>query len=72
MEKDGRYSYMDISGHLISENFFSDVSDDGFSAIGLAAVKISGKWGYIDTKGHIVIQPQFDEANLFSIAVSLL
>ena len=33
---------------------------------GLAPVKISGRWGYINQTGKIAVNPQFDEAGLFS------
>jgi serine/threonine protein kinase/predicted DNA-binding WGR domain protein len=32
----------------------------------LLPVKVDGKWGYIDKTGQVVIQPQFDEAKIFS------
>lgn len=38
----------------------------------LLPVKIDQKWGYIDHEGKIVINPQFDEACLFSDGLALV
>ncbi len=38
----------------------------------LLPVKMDQKWGYIDNEGKIVINPQFDEAFLFSNGLSLV
>jgi len=38
----------------------------------LIPVKIEDKWGYIDSEGKIIINPQFDEAFLFSEGLALV
>jgi len=38
----------------------------------LRPVKIENKWGYINDKGKIIINPQFDEAFLFSDDIALV
>lgn len=60
------YGFIDKKGNYIikstEELFFENAKN--FSN-GLAAVKIKGKWGYINTLGEIVIEPIFDDAQMF-------
>ena len=39
---------------------------------GKAPVLVNGKWGYIDKSGKFAINPQFDEAGMYSDGMALI
>lgn len=58
-----KYQAIDVSGKVIFEADFDDVSS--FSD-GLAQIQINGKVGFINQEGKVVIEPKFDSSNQFS------
>lgn len=60
----GKYSLYNLSGQELASGF-DEVKQ--FESIQPAAVCISGKWGYISIDGHMVIEPQYEDAQSFSI-----
>jgi len=62
VRKDGKWGYIDMSGHLAIPNQF-DMA--GPLVEGLAKVKLGNQWGYIDKTGSYAINPQFDRAEEF-------
>ncbi|MEP0886235.1 WG repeat-containing protein [Trichocoleus sp. ST-U3] len=62
---DFRQRYVDATEALQALTLTRATSPPPFASP-LLPVKVDHKWGYIDKTGQVVIQPQFDEANLFS------
>ncbi|QCR36345.1 WG repeat-containing protein [Nissabacter sp. SGAir0207] len=62
-EKQGKWGFMDTSGHLVIEPAFSDAQ--GF-VNGLAAVAQDGKYGYIDQRGKWAIPARFTRVTPFN------
>jgi serine/threonine-protein kinase len=62
---DFRQRYTDATEALQALTLTRATSPPPFASP-LLPVKVDHKWGYIDKTGQVVIQPQFDEANLFS------
>jgi hypothetical protein len=50
---------------IIGFLFSCNKSDSSIISMDLIPFKSGDKWGYIDKKGSIIINPQFNEANLF-------
>ncbi len=55
------YGFMNISGKIIIEPFFSEVG--AFSEDGRCPVCMDRKWGIIDKFGNLVVDFEFDEIN---------
>ncbi len=62
VQKDGKWGYIDTSGHLAIPNQFDNA---GAFVEGLAKVSLGNRVGYIDKTGHYAINPQFYEAHSF-------
>ncbi len=65
VRSDFRQRYVDATEALQALTLTRATSLPPFASP-LLRVKVNDKWGYIDKTGQVVIQPQFDEANLFS------
>ena len=64
----GKYYMYNAQGEQISQQGFDDAKP--FAGDGLAAICISGKWGFVDTTGAIFMEPQYEDANSFSIGIA--
>jgi hypothetical protein len=60
--KDGKWGYLDTSGHLAISNQFDSA---GPFVEGLAKVNLGNQVGFIDKSGKYVINPQFNQAGDF-------
>lgn len=66
-KKNGNYIMLNSKGKQIGSTSFNDVKV--FFSNGYTAVKIEDKWGFVNEKGEIKIEPQFDDAQPFSIGL---
>jgi hypothetical protein len=62
IQKDGKWGYIDTSGHLVITNQFDSV---GPFVEGIARVQLGNQFGFIDKTGKYVINPQFSGAGEF-------
>ena len=61
---DEKYYLYNTDGEKISEGF-DDVKL--FASDEAAAVKSNGKWGFVSKSGEVIIEPEYEDANSFSI-----
>lgn len=68
VKKDNEYIMIDSSGKHIGEESFEEakifVNDD------YTAIKKNGLWGYADVSGKIVIEPEYQDAQSFSMGLA--
>jgi hypothetical protein len=66
---DCKYTFIDKSGLIITDQRFEDARDFGES---LAPVQVAKYWGYIDKTGTKTILPRFDTAAPFADGLALV
>lgn len=73
VQSDGKWGYMDTSGHFILEPQWAEAHNfmDGLAVVAAQKGKTL-KYGYINSKGSWVIEPIFDEAREFSQGLAVI
>lgn len=66
-KQNGKYVMLNSKGDKIGSTSFDDAKV--FFSKEYAAVKVGDKWGYVNEKGEIKINPQFEDAQSFSIGL---
>lgn len=66
VKQNGQYIFIDKSGKKLSDNQFDGAKIQA-SKDGAIAIMNNGKWGFANQKGEVIIQPQYEDANSFSM-----
>lgn len=68
VKKDGKYYMVNASGQKITETAFDNAKP--FVTAEPAAVCVGGKWGFVDSSGNWVMEPQFEDADSYSLGLA--
>ncbi|MCL1791800.1 MAG: WG repeat-containing protein [Peptococcaceae bacterium] len=66
LQQGGAYRFYDVKGKKFSDRSFDEAKPVA-SPEGAIAVRFGDLWGFADKTGRLIIEPQYEEANSFSL-----